>query len=539
MLSKKVLLLIMIMVFALTGCHEQTDTQNNKPSANTDDKTDNGNSDNNENEVVTYTDPSWARERVFYEIFVRSFCDSDGDGIGDFNGVTTKIPYLKDLGVDAIWLMPMMDASKYHGYDVTDYYGVEPDYGTMEDFKNLVKQCHDNDIKIIIDFVVNHTSIEHEWFQSAIYDEKSQFRDYYTIYGGIENMPEDTSGMRYHKESKQLFYGSYDYTMPDLNYHNPKVREEVKKIAAYWLELGVDGFRLDGAKEIDKDMNVTHEWWKEFSEYVLSINPTAFIVGENWLSNYNELAPFYEDMTSSFNFPLNYAIEGFLKGNETDLAQVQNVANGCFLDASKADGSVVDVIVDSTMIGNHDMTRIASRTQSLEKAKLAAALQFTLPGTPFIYYGDELGQTSGSGDFSKRESFDWYKSGLGEGMTDNKKACGADPSYTLPDDKISLEEQKDNIDSIYNYYKKLISIRKENPIMFYGTYETVGWNNGLYAYSVKGAKDGSTLLIIHNNKEKAIDYVVSEGGKELITDIDIKSGETVSVGAYKTLIIKY
>ena len=195
--------------------------------------------------------------------------------------------------------------------------------------------------------------------------------------------------------------------------------------------------------------------------------------------------------------------------------------------------------IDAPFLSNHDQTRSAGTLPGMESKKQAAAVYLLLPGNPFIYYGDELGQTSGSGDFSKRESFDWYKSGLGEGMTDNKKACGADPSYTLPDDGISLEEQKDNIDSIYNYYKKLISIRKENPIMFYGTYETVGWNNGLYAYSIKGAKDGSTLLIIHNNKEKAIDYVVSEGGKELITDIDIKSGETVSVGAYGTLIIKY
>lgn len=523
----------MLLVALLTACSSKEETGDNTPS----DKVNEQGSEGDTEDI--YTDPSWAKESVFYEIFVRSFCDSDGDGIGDFNGVTQKIPYLKELGVDAIWLMPMMEATKYHGYDVVDYYAVESDYGTMEDFENLVKACHDNDMEIIIDFVVNHTSIEHEWFKSAIADENSEYRDYYTIYGGIENMPEDTSGVRYHKETQQLFYGNYDYIMPDLNYHNEKVREEIKAVAEFWLQKGVDGFRLDGAKEIDKDMTVTHDWWKEFSKHVLAINPKAFIVGENWLGNYNELATFYADMTSSFNFPLNYSIESVLAGNEIDIAEIQNVAGQCFKDAAASPDSVVSVVVDSTMIGNHDMTRIASRARTMEKAKLAAALQFTLPGTPFIYYGDELGQTSSSGDFTKRESFDWYKSGAGEGMTDNKKACGADPAFTVADDGISLEEQENDPESIYNYYKKLISIRKANPIMFAGTYKTIGWENGLYSYTITGAEDGSTLLVVHNNKVSDIEYVVNEGGVELIKEENIEKGAKITIGAYETVIIQY
>lgn len=533
---RKLLILLIVLAIGITACSSDEETTDNGL-----DKVQQQQSAGEDGDVdeEEYNDPSWVKESVFYEIFVRSFCDSDNDGIGDFNGVAQKIPYLKELGVDAIWLMPMMNGYKYHGYDVIDYYDVEPDYGSMEDFKNLVKECHDNDIKIIIDFVVNHTSIEHEWFKSAIADANSEYRDYYTIYGGIENMPQDMSGVRYHKETEQLFYGNYDYYMPDLNYNNPKVRDEIKKVAAYWLEIGVDGFRLDGSKEIDKDMSVTHEWWKEFSKHVLEINPQAFIVGENWLGNYGELAAFYSDMTSSFNFPLNYSVESVLKGSEAEIVDAQNIAFKCFLDAAALEGSVVDVVVDSTMIGNHDLTRIASRAQSMEKAKLAAALQFTLSGTPFIYYGDELGQTSGSGDFSKRESFDWYKSGKGEGMTDNKIACGADPSYTFADDGISLEEQKDDENSIYNYYKKLISIRKANPVMFYGAYESLGWKDGLYSYTISGAEDGSTLLVIHNNKDVAIDYEIINGGKELINDEEIAANTKISVKPYETKIIKY
>lgn len=531
--------LVLVIVFAvlLSACSTAGETGNSGTNSNSDNEKEVINNDDGLKE--SYTDPSWARESVFYEIFVRSFCDSDGDGIGDFNGITSKLPYLKELGVDAIWLMPMMDAYKYHGYDVIDYYDVDSDYGTMEDFENLVKECHNNDMEIIIDFVVNHTSIEHEWFKSAISDENSEYRDYYTIYGGIENMPEDMNGVRFHKETEQLFYGNYDYYMPDLNYNNPKVREEIKAVATFWLEKGVDGFRLDGAKEIDKDMSVTHEWWKEFSQHVLGINPKAFIVGESWLGNYADLAAFYGDMTSSFNFPLNYSIESVLAGNEPDLVETQNIANQCFADAAASEGSVVDVVVDSTIIGNHDMIRIATRAKSVKKAKLAAALQFTLSGTPFIYYGDELGQTSTSGDFSKRESFDWYKSATGEGMTNNKLACGVDATYTLANDGISLEEQENDPESIYNYYKKLISIRKSNPVMFSGEYKTIGWENGLYSYTITGAKDGSTLLVIHNNKENAVEYTVNEGGIELITEKSIEKGAKITVGAYETAIIKY
>ena len=527
----------MIFAVLLTACSTENNSENEASKQNSSNEQVEDNK-NNELEDV-YTDPSWAKESVFYEIFVRSFCDSNGDGIGDFNGITSKIPYLKELGVDAIWLMPMMDAYKYHGYDVINYYDVDADYGTMEDFENLVKACHDNDMEIIIDFVVNHTSIEHEWFKSAISDENSEYRDYYTIYGGIENRPEDMGGVRLHKETKQLFYGNYDYNMPDLNYSNPKVREEIKAVATFWLEKGVDGFRLDGAKEIDKDMSITHDWWKEFSQHVLSINPKAFIVGESWYGNYAELADFYGDMTSSFNFPFNYSVESIIAGNEVDLVEAQNVAYKCFADAAAAEGSVVDVIVDSTIIGNHDMTRIAFRAQSVEKAKLAAALQFTLSGTPFIYYGDELGQISTSGDYTKRESFDWYKSAVGEGMTVNKQACGVDPAYTIPDDGISLEEQENDPNSIYNYYKKLIAIRKSNPVMFTGEYKTIGWENGLYSYTISGAEDGSTILVVHNNKENAIEYTVNEGGKELIKEVDIEKGSKITIGAYETVIIKY
>ncbi len=484
------------------------------------------------------TDPSWAKESVFYEIFVRSFCDSDGDGIGDFNGVAQKLPYLKELGVDAIWLMPMMEASKYHGYDVVDYYAVEADYGTMEDFENLVKACHDNDMKIIIDFVVNHSSYYNEWFQDAIKNDDSRYRDFYTIYNSVEELPENMGGIRADKETGKFFYGNYDFWMPDFNYHNQEVRETIKEVAGFWLDKGIDGFRLDGSKEIDKDMNITHEWWQEFSEYVKSVNPAAFIVGENWYGNCGQIAPFYKDMTSSFNFQLNYSVENIFKGAEVDLVMLQNTAMELYNKAAAEEGSVVDVVVDSTIIGNHDLNRIAARAQSVEKAKLAAAIQFTLSGTPFIYYGDELGQLSSSIDLTKREAFDWYKDGIGEGMVDNTTAFGVDGKYTIPADGISLEEQKDTPNSIYNYYKKLIAIRKENPVMFYGTYANGIWEDGMYSYDITGVSDGSKIVVAHNCKEAEASYTVAADGIELLTGKEVKAGDVIILKGYESLIVK-
>lgn len=491
-------------------------------------------------EPVVFNDPSWAKTAVFYEIFVRNFYDSDGNGIGDFKGIEEKIPYLKELGVDAVWLMPMMEATKYHGYDVVDYRSVEQDYGTMEDFESLVKACHDNDIRIIIDFVVNHTSIENAWFQDAIYNDNSPYRDYYFIYDSKKEVPKGMGNMKKHAETGKYFYANYDFIMPDLNYSNQKVRDEIKDIAGFWLDKGIDGFRLDGSKEIDVDANITHSWWKEFSNYVAEKNPAAFVVGENWIDGYGTLAPYYSDMISSFDFPLCYAIEKVALGNVTDILTPLLKGRTKFEKAANAQDSASSMMIDSTMIGNHDINRIYRRMKENKgRTKLAAALQFTLPGTPFIYYGEELGQNSSSSDQSKREPFDWYRSAKGTGMTVFIQGENDISKYTLPDDGISLEEEESDPESIYNYYKKLIEIRKSNPVLFEGNYETLGIRGALFAYTVAGAEDGSSLLIIHNTDEKEESFKICIEGKDLLTDNSFNAGSDVSIPGLATMIIKY
>lgn len=476
---------------------------------------------------------AWAQEAVFYQLFVRSFADGNGDGVGDFKGIANKVDYLKELGVDAIWLMPMMESSTYHGYDVVDYRSVEQDYGTMEDFKAMVDTLHDNGIKVIIDFVVNHTSSFNSWFQEALQDENSKYRDYYLIQA---EEPETMDGWRKDGATGLYYYGQYDSIMPDLNYSNQAVRDEIKDIAGFWLDTGIDGFRLDGSRNIDIDMEITHDWWKEFTEYVAVKNPSAFIVGENWYSNMDSLAPYYADMPSSFNFPLCTDIANIANGATIDVVTSLNEAHAAFKEAAESEGSVNSLVIDSTMIGNHDMDRIATILGNVEQAKLAASLQFTLPGTPFIYYGDELGQLGQKPDDNRREPLDWYASAEGEGMTVMAKPFFTTSKYTIANDGISYEEEVADPNSIFNHYKKLTSIRKAHKALFTGNYELAGIGDGLYAYTV--SNDEEKLLIVHNLKESSQSVTLNVAGTDLYTDTAVEAG-SYDIKAYSTLIYKY
>ncbi|MGK4567483.1 alpha-amylase family glycosyl hydrolase [Flavobacterium sp. 3HN19-14] len=237
----------------------------------------------------------WPRN-VNYEIFVQSFADSNGDGIGDINGMTAKLDYLKDLGVEGIWLMPINPSPSYHKYDVTDYYGIHPDYGTIEDFKKFIAEAHKRNIKVIMDMVINHSSSKHPWFLDAKDNSNSPYRDYYVwthkddpqtqmaakiIAGDSDNRN------RWNKVegSDYLFYSYFGRNMPDLNYDSPKLREEMFKVGKFWLtEIGVDGFRLDAARHIFPDDRPTdnHKWWVYFRSEMQKANKEVYLVGEVW-----------------------------------------------------------------------------------------------------------------------------------------------------------------------------------------------------------------------------------------------------------------
>lgn len=305
--------------------------------------------------------------------------------------------------------------------------------------------------------------------------------------------------------------------------------------AKFWLEHDIDGFRLDGSKEIDTDINVTLDWWKEFTNEVASVKKDAFIVGENWPTSYIEVGRYYEAMPSSFNFILTDSILSMSRGQYVDIVKDMNVMRERY--QLKVDSNDVNgMMVDSVMIGNHDMDRVVTRLNSVEKAKLAATIQFTLAGTPFIYYGEEIGQLGQKPDDNRREPFDWYKSADGTYMTEMTDIF-FNPvlTYVQPDDGISVEEEKDDENSMLNHYIKLIAMRNANPVFYNGIYETLGMGGGgLYAYKVSG--EDSQYLVIHNQRKDTKTITLNVGGTDIYNNTEVVAGE-YEIQAYSSLIM--
>ena len=475
----------------------------------------------------------WAKHAVFYQIFVRSYYDGNGDGIGDLIGITQKIPYLKELGISAIWLMPIMTSSTYHGYDVMDYYQIEPDYGTLSDFATLVEICHNNGIRVIIDLVLNHTSVFHPWFKEAILDASSTYRNFYTIASSIPDL-----ATHWHSDweygTNLYYYGEYDRIMPDLNYENELVRQEIKKIAKFWIDQGIDGFRLDGAKTIHSDSSITHDWWKEFTSYVLSLNNNLFLVAENWYDSMYTIANFYKDLPSSFNFPMAAQLEQLAAGAIVDVITLFQDGHALYQQAATSSDSVISEWMDSIMIGNHDMDRIYSRLNSDKKVKLASSLLLTMPAIPFLYYGDELGMKGQSPDGNRREPMDWYTNGQGEGMvTMDDSYYFATCSYTIPNDGISYEDQKNNPNSLLHHYQKLIRLRQSNPLFALGTYKTLAiTSDGLYVYRIFSNESKEQILVLHNIREQNIDFTFQVDCHKLLTKDNFSAGTYHRIAGY-------
>ena len=348
---------------------------------------------------------AWWNDTVFYEIFVRSFYDSNGDGIGDFNGIIEKLDYLNDgdpktstdLGVTGIWLMPINPAASYHGYDVTDYYGVNPDYGTMDDFKRLLNECHKRGIRVIIDMVFNHTSNENPWFIQSRDQPQSSWHNWYVWsttnpgYGG------PWGEQVWYPTVAGYYYAIFWSGQPDLNYTDPAVSEEMQNVGRFWLtDVGVDGFRLDAVRYLvedgqdQQDTSATHKWWANFYTMYKQINPQAMTVGEVYTSNY--MVDDYlkdKDFDQAFDFDLASQI---LKNIDS-----RNAVN---LNASiKSSFDLLPRGEYATFLSNHDQERVMSYFKGDPiKAKLAASVLLTTPGTPFVYYGEEIGMTGNKPD---------------------------------------------------------------------------------------------------------------------------------------------
>lgn len=410
--------------------------------------------------------------RTWYEVFVYSFCDSNGDGIGDINGLISKLDYLQNLGVTGIWLMPIHPSGSYHKYDVYDYFDIDPDYGTMSDFENLLAECEQRGIKVIMDLVINHSSTLHEWFSITA----EYLRD---LPEGAEASVEDCEYFGYYNFSKEKLAGysklsgtEYYYEcqfsngMPDLNLGNEALRAELTKVMRYWLDMGVSGFRVDAAKEfytgnVGKNVEVLN--WLQTT--LFSLKEDVYMVAEVW-SDFSTLTQYYESgFTSLFNF-------AFADSGGKIISTIRNLDNKneipsyakALETANKAFSESNPNYIDAPFLSNHDMGRIFGFASTEEnKIKLAGAMNVLMSGSCFIYYGEELAMPGSGNDPSKRAPMFWNNL-RNDGTTTPPPACTLPNEYPYG----SLEDQIDDPHSIYNFYREVIAIRNALPVISHG-----------------------------------------------------------------------
>ncbi|MBA3342440.1 MAG: alpha-amylase [Gemmatimonadaceae bacterium] len=442
----------------------------------------------------------WGRGGVCYEIFVRSFYDSDGDGVGDIPGLTQKLDYIndgnpstrKDLGANCIWLMPVAQSPSYHGYDVTNYYQVNREYGTNEDFKRFIAEAHRRGIRVLVDLVLNHSSSEHPYFKSALLDRASPYRDWYRW------SPRQRRGIGWeapvwHRagDSNEYYYGLFWGGMPDLNLANPAVKAEAVRIARFWLdEMHVDGFRLDAvghffeAGDSVRHASANHPWLRDYSAAIKRIAPNSFTIGEVTYDTPAEILRYYPDQLDSyFIFDVADAlIDAVRSGSRTRLiSSVDRVQRE--LPRGRW----------SPFLRNHDQTRTMTELKGdPARARLAATLLLTLPGFPFVYYGEELGMVGAKPDPRLRTPMPWTPGRAG-GFT-----TGTAWEPLQPDSATANVQVQDNDpNSLLNHYRRLIHLRSGNSALGYGDFVPLTTTDeAVAAYARR--KDGHLVVVIAN-----------------------------------------
>jgi glycosidase len=439
-----------------------------------------------------------ASSGVWYEIFVRSWYDTDGDGTGDLNGVTAKLDYLKSLGVSGIWLMPINPSPSYHGYDVTDYYGINPQYGTLDDFQRVLREAHKRHIKVIIDLVINHTSNQHPWFKAAR-NPADPHHDWYSWAGPHTDLhAADAAGSQaWHALGAAHYLGDFSGNMPDLDYDTPAVRKEMVKVGRYWLEKGVDGFRLDAAQHIyydfkaDADNPLTLKknlaWWSEFRRGLDAVNPAAYVVGEVTRDSADELAPYFKPLDAVFDFPLAVQLIDSARNERAgDLGALLAHTDAAYRKVTGKSG------VDAPFLSNHDQNRVMSQLGgNPQHMRMAAAMLLTLPGQPFVYYGEELGMRGRKPDPDLREPMRWHRAAQAAGETTWKASTSHDAAA------VSVEAEDADPDSLLRYYTMLIHWRSQVSALRDGAiHEHIVDNPHIAAWQLDDAT--SHLLVVHN-----------------------------------------
>ena len=509
---KHILIMILAMLILLAGCSDAGSAQQIPGSGDKDTTgiyqlNDRGEAIVNDSGLVPAV-PTNDNYRVFYEIFVGSFSDSDGDGIGDLRGIINRMDYLNDgddnsgvsLGVEGLWLSPIFKSGSYHKYDVNDYYAIDPAFGTEEDLRELVELCHERNVKVILDLVINHTGSLNPWFLSFIDAHRKEntddpYYDFYTWYAAGDTAP---AGRTFAQVSGTSDYYECNFSgsMPELNFDNEDVRQTVLDVAKYYLDLGVDGFRFDAAKYIYYGDNVkSAEFWQWFIGELKAVKPDIYTVAEVWDSD--GITDLYYPALNCFNFTTAHTA-----GLIAQTAQAGNVNSYTAYVQSYIER--VTALNDTAMIvpfiSNHDMDRAAGYlTVASGRMKMAANLYLLSSGSPFIYYGEEIGLKGSRGgantDANRRLKMEW---GDGDTVKDPEGA-----GYSSERSYATAAEQMADGDSLYTYYKKLIMIRKANPAICRGTYTALDFKDTKLG-GFTASYEGTTVAVLHNPTGSAV-----------------------------------
>ena len=444
--------------------------------------------------------------RTTYEIFPYSFCDSNGDGIGDLNGIRQKLDYIGNMGFDQLWLTPVHPSDTYHKYDVDDYYAIDPVFGTMEDYEALLAECHERGIRVLMDLVLNHTSDTHPWFVSAVEylrglpADKDPVREecpyvWYYIFSR-----EQLDGFVPLEGTPYFYEARFWSEMPDLNLGNEDVRGEIRDIMRYWLDKGVDGFRLDAVTSYmtgNPEGNI--EFLRFLSETGKSINPNCYLVGEAWTDRTSIAALYTSGIDSLFDFPfadsegiIRSVMNGSYAASDYVLAMVR--AEETYREANPG-------YVDAPFYTNHDMGRSAGfyALDDGPVTKMAYALSLLMPGNSFVYYGEEIGMKGSGKDENKRAPMYWSDDANAEGM------CVGPPNMDEVQMKFpSLEAQMADDLSLWRWFTEVVRVRRAFPAIARGATEPVdAVSDANVAAFIRRGDDGDVLIVMNLREEAA------------------------------------
>ncbi|MCL4257879.1 MAG: maltose alpha-D-glucosyltransferase [Anaerolineales bacterium] len=504
--------------------------------------------------------PLWYKDAIFYELYIRAFKDSNGDGHGDIRGVIEKLDYLQDLGINCIWLLPMFPSPlKDDGYDVADFYNIHPDYGTLDDFKELVDEAHKRSIRVIADLVLNHTSDQHAWFQEARKGPDNPKHDYYVWSDTTEKYQDariifldtEESNWSWDEQAKRYFWHRFYSSQPDLNYDNPEVQEAMLQVAKFWLDIGIDGFRCDAIPYLIEregtnceNLPETHEYLKKLRRFVDEHAPDSILLSEanQWPEDVREYFGDGEgdEMHMAFHFPVMPRL--FMAMRKEDTAPIREII--------ERTPEIPENAQWCTFLRNHDELTLEMVTEEerqwmweqyapeprmrlnlgirrrlaplldndFNKIVLANSLLFTLPGSPIVYYGDEIGM----GDDIWLNDRDGVRTPMQWDTSRQAGFSASDTTYspvisTAPYDRahVNVEDQMRDLASLYYMTKNMIAVRKTHRAFGWGTFAWANTSHPTQVAAYFRRYEGEELLILNNLSSEEIEVSVEIPDRQL------------------------